>query len=52
MGEVRKLKLVRLWGQLSLKLHPGQRPTIASVQTTRALMERIAYPNNSLRRKV
>jgi hypothetical protein len=51
-GELRKLRVVRLWGQLSLKLHPGNRTTITAVQTTRSLMDRIHYPSNCLRRRV
>mgnify|MGYP000976903857 CR=1 FL=1 len=50
-GEVRKLRVARLWAQLSLKLHPAHRPTITAAQTTRALMDKIKYPNNCLRRR-
>lgn len=51
-SELRKLRVVRLWGQLSLKLHPGNRATITAIQTTRTLMDRISYPYNCLRRRV
>jgi hypothetical protein len=50
--ELRKLRTVKLWAQLSLKLQPGHKATIASIQTARTLIERTFYPNNCLRRRV
>jgi hypothetical protein len=50
--ELRKLRAVRLWCQLSLKLQQGNRTTITAVQATKSLMDRIHYPVNCLRRRV
>lgn len=51
-SEVRKLKSIRMWAILSQKLHPQHKATIASIQQTKALMDRIFYPSNALRKKV
>lgn len=51
-SEVRKLKSIRMWIILSQKLHPQHKATIASIQQTKSLMDRIFYPSNALRKKV
>jgi hypothetical protein len=50
--ELRKLKAVKMWVLLSQKLHPQHKATITAIQNTKSLMDRMSYPNNSLRRRV
>jgi hypothetical protein len=51
--ELRKLKILRIWIIFSQKFLGSERSTtIAAIQSAKNLMEKIQYPNNSVRRDI
>lgn len=50
-SEIKKLKIMKIWAHFSLKFLVADRSiTIAAIQTIRNNMEKIHYPQNTLRR--
>jgi hypothetical protein len=50
-SEIKKLKLMKLWAQFSLKFLVADRSiTIAAIQTVKVNMDKIHYPQNRVRK--
>lgn len=50
--EYRKLKVLKMWCLISQKLIKQPKATITAIHQTKALMDKIQYPENNLRKNI
>jgi len=52
-SEIKKLKIMKLWAQFSIKFLVADRSiTIAAIQTVKNNMDKIYYPQNRVRKEI